>query len=113
MRAGRLDRRITLERNTPTQNSSGEEIEAWSVLATVWAETRPMRGAETFNAQQFLGKTPMTFRIRWSTRVKVLNVEDRIVFDGRQYNILDIREIGRREGLEIDAYARSESAVAS
>jgi SPP1 family predicted phage head-tail adaptor len=114
MRSGRLDRRITIQRATITQNSTGEEIATWGTLATVWAELRQGKpGNEAYASQQFLGKTPLTFRIRWSTTVQVLTVKDRISYAGRTYDILDVREIGRREGLEIDAFARSETAVAS
>lgn len=112
MRAGRLDRRISLQRATITQDSTGDEVLTWGTLTTVWAEAKPMRGAESFTAQQFIGKTPVTFRIRWSDATKAITVEDRIIFDERTFNILDVREIGRREGLEVDAYARSEDAVA-
>lgn len=111
MRAGRRDRRVTLERNTPVQNSTGEEIESWDPIATVWAEVRPAKGAESFQAQQFIGKAQSTFRVLWSSRVARLNVEDRIIYEGKDYGILDVREIGRREGLEIDAFARSELPV--
>ena len=35
----------------------------------------------------------------------------RIVFQGRAFDIVSVEEIGRRDGLEIQAYARAEVAA--
>lgn len=113
MKAGRLDRRITLQRKSATQNSYGEEVAAWADLATVWAEVVPSAGREAFVAQQFAGFINATFRVRWSSLTRSITDLDRISFDGRIYNITEVREIGRREGLEFVAYTRGETAVAS
>ena len=113
MKAGRLDRRIALQRKTATQNDYGEEVVTWSTLATVWAEMLPGAGRESFTAQQFAGFINATFRVRWSTVSAGLTDIDRISFDGRVFNITEVREIGRREGLELVAYTRGETAVAS
>lgn len=104
MRSGRLDRTITIETNTPTQNSFGELIDSWATLATVPAQYIPARGGERFTAQQVYGQSVATFKIRYRTDV---DVEDRITFDSKTWDILDIRELGRREGLEIDAKAEA------
>lgn len=112
MRAGRMDRRITIEKPEVTQSDSGQELITWVPVATVWAEKRENAGDERFAAKQFVGHAVKTFKIRWSTTVaEALTVECRISFDGRYFNITDIREISRREGLEIDAYAAGEEPL--
>lgn len=105
MRAGKLDRRITIRRATTAANDFGEEIETWADVATVWAQQRPNRGGERFAAQQMVGTKVLTFQIRY--RSDVTN-RDRVVYNGREYNILDVREIGRRVVTEFDAVARAE-----
>lgn len=112
MRAGRLDRRITIQRKTVTQSDSGEEIVTWVDVATVWAEKVNLRGSERFAAQEILGHTLQMFRIRWSIAVKELTTKHRILFDGRYYDITDVRESKRREEIEFDCYAPSEQPVA-
>jgi SPP1 family predicted phage head-tail adaptor len=106
MRAGKLDRRLTLQRQvlveTPPFN---ERVPTWVDVAEVWAQQRPNRGAERFSAQEINGEAVMTFHIRYRTDV---TVKDRIAFEGRLWNILDVREIGRRVVTEIDAVARAE-----
>lgn len=106
MQIGQLDRAITIQQRTVTQDAAGQEIETWSLLAVVWARIRPQKGGERFSAQQVVGKAVMTFRIRHRTDV---TVQHRLVWDGKTWDIHDIREIGRRAALELDASARSES----
>jgi SPP1 family predicted phage head-tail adaptor len=106
MRAGQLDRTIELQSVATAPNSFGELVETWTTFASPAAAIVPTRGNERFTAQQLVGHAVTTFRIRYRTGLTVLN---RIVYDGRQWDIHDVREIGRREGLEIDASARSET----
>jgi SPP1 family predicted phage head-tail adaptor len=102
MRAGALDRRLTIQRATTTPNAFNEPVASWTDVATVWAQPRPNRGAERFAAQQIVGQGMMTFQIRYRTDVRVT---DRILYQGRIWNVLDVREVGRRAITEIDAVA--------
>ena len=102
MRAGPLDRRVTIEAPTPTQNSFGEPVEAWSELATVWARKRDVRASERFTAQQRLAQETAVFEIRFRSDV---TPKMRLVEGGKVYTIDGIAEIRRREGLEIAATA--------
>lgn len=113
MRAGRLDRRIIVQRNAPTQSSSGAPRDNWTDIGIVWGSVRFERGDERFSAQQVVGHGLCTFTIRYSRLMATLNVKDRLIFDGRFYDIRDVRELGRREGIEIDAQARSEVNLVS
>lgn len=112
MLAGKLDRRITIQGRSVTQSDSGQEVVSWTDVATVWAEEVTQRGIERFAVQQTVGHALTTFRIRWSTMVSVVTTKHRISFDGRDYDITDVREPKRREFLEIDCYAPSEQPVA-
>lgn len=47
------------------------------------------------------------FRTRYRADL-ALTVQDRLVFDGKTWDIHDIREIGRRVFTEIDATARAD-----
>ncbi len=108
MRAGALDRRITLMRNEPTQSARGGLTDHWVTLATLYAAVKYDRGGERFATQQVVGQGVVTFVIRWGSAWSDFAVKDRVSFDGRDYDVRDVRELGRREGIEIDATARSE-----
>lgn len=118
MKAGRLDRRITIQRKQVSQSDSGQPIETWSILVTVWASVGPLRGDEVFSAPQYVGKQQTEYRIRFSTDVADLTPLDRIVYpainsgdpvpERSVYNIFSVNEIGRREGFQIVAFRRAD-----
>lgn len=98
MFAGKLDRRIDLLKRRTVQNALGEQQEIFECAVTLWAQAMPSRGRDYFAAAQVHSEETMTFRIRFRTDV---DVKDRIGFGGNQYNIVNVAEVGRREGLEI------------
>jgi SPP1 family predicted phage head-tail adaptor len=100
MNAGDLDRAIRIERATVVQNEFGEEIQTWRTVAECRAQVVPLRGAERFQSRQEFATAETHFRIRYRSGIKPT---DRIVYDGQTYDITDIREIGRRVGLDIMA----------
>lgn len=109
MRAGSLDRRIRIERATVTPNEFNEPVESWSTLATVWASKEDIRDGERWSAQEVGAEITTRFLVRYSSDVAGIDPRDRIVFDGRIYGIVAVKERGRREGLEITAAARAEN----
>lgn len=108
IRAGELDRRITLQRATVAPNEFNEPVETWSDLARVWAKYTPVADGERFRAGERAAEVQARFLIRWSSQVASVNPKDRLVFDGRIYAITNVKEIGRREGLEITAGGRGD-----
>ncbi len=112
LQAGKMDRLIRIERKSTSQGSSGEQVDTWTEVGTVWAEQVELRGYERAAMRQLIGHAISTFRIRWSSVVDGTTVLDRIVYAGRTYQITDVREIGRREGLELDCFVPSEEPVA-
>ncbi len=93
-----------------SRNASGESVKSWDPPASffeVWAQKEDLVGRELFVAQQIAAKTNTRFRIRYVDGVTPRETL-RIVCDGRDYDITAVSEIGRREGLEILAWARAE-----
>ncbi len=103
---GRLDRRIAIQQNTPTQDSAGQPIDSWADLATVWAEVVPVSGSETFQAKQVGAEAVAKFRIRYRSDIVR---KMRVVYDSDNYDISDAaedRRFERRQYLLITAVAR-------
>lgn len=103
MRAGRLDRRVTIQERSLARNSYGEQIETWSDVAEVWGEKTDLRGTESLRARQIQGEVETRFLIRYRTGVGVTN---RLICEGVTYDIRQVSEVGRRAWLEITATAR-------
>lgn len=103
MRAGPLDRSAVLKHRVLTRNSTtGEEVVTYTTYATVWAGKRDLRGREFFAAQQVNADLTTIWQIRYRTDVVAT---DQLVVDDVAYNINSVAEIGRRDGLELQATA--------
>jgi SPP1 family predicted phage head-tail adaptor len=109
MDAGRLDRRIVIQRATTTANSFNEPISTWATLATVWAKAEPVSDGERQRSGETLADKKYRFTIRWSYDVSEVDPRDRVVFDGRTYDVSGVKEMGRREFIELTATARAEA----
>lgn len=105
MRAGRLDRRITIQVRSQIRDSFGQSSETWADLHEVSASYKPVRAGERFAAQQTLGEEAAVFTIRYRADLSLSPAEHRIVYRERVWNILGFSELGRREGWEIQAAA--------
>lgn len=105
-----LDRRITIERFTATQDSgSGEEVRTWAPLATVFASKRDVSDAERLATAEVQASITTRFKVRWSPKMASVTPKDRVICEGVVYDIAGIKDVdGRREAREITASARAD-----
>lgn len=103
-----MDRRISLLRAAVSTDDFNAEIETWGDIATVWAAVDPVRDGERWRAGETLASKKMRFTIRWSRDVMDVDARDRVMFEGRTYDIDGVKETGRRDMIEITATARAE-----
>lgn len=104
LKAGDLDRRITIEQRSVSQDATyGTATLAWTTLATVWAQVRdvlPSRSEQVADNVS-LARRPSRIRIRYRSDI---TSDMRIDYGGRKLRIIaGPAEIGRREGLELMA----------
>jgi SPP1 family predicted phage head-tail adaptor len=123
MRAGRLDRKITIQRKTTTVEESGQATETWADLAANrWAAVLPLAGDERFAVPEIGANQQAEFQVRWSSSIAGLTPKDRIIYpipddtspatpipDTSVYDVAAVHEIGRREGLRIIAIRRTDT----
>jgi SPP1 family predicted phage head-tail adaptor len=102
MNAGKLDRRITIQSVTEAQDNAGQPVQTDVLLATVWAQVEALRGREPFQGDQFNAQQVTVFTIRYRDDV---DATMQIIWEGEEYDVQSVKEIGRREGLEISALA--------
>lgn len=95
MNSNKMDRKITIEQATETQNSANEVIKDWKPFASVWAKKTDTGGSERFRGAVIAAQST-DFEIRYLTGV---NEKMRVKYDGNYYNIFGVVEIGRLEGL--------------
>lgn len=104
MRAGKLDRTIRIDRySAGAPDNFGTVTAGWEMLATLRAQVVQASTEEFINANGASDETIVIFRTRYLAGV---TNADRIIFDGQTFSLKEVKEIGRRRGLELRA-ARS------
>lgn len=104
--AGKLDRRITIERFEGAPNELGEIVDPdWRPLMTIWAGRKDVSDGEKFAAGGISGFLAARFVVRYSSQTVDIRYSDRLLHDGREWNIVGIKEAreGRRQFIEITA----------
>ena len=65
MSAGKLDRRVTVQRRQATTDSYGQESGTWVDIATVWANVKPIGGREKLRAMAYESTLTHTVMVRY------------------------------------------------
>ena len=102
MLAGNLDRRIHVLRaalvDDGYQQVQGPHVQHGP---PIWAAKLEVSDAERFRNGTVEPGISTRFRVRWSGFTAGIDRTDRLRCEGRDYAIVGIKQIGRREGLEI------------
>jgi SPP1 family predicted phage head-tail adaptor len=102
MRAGKLDRTISIERKTETVSETGSVVSAWLNIATVRAEIVTQSASEFLTGFGEAESGTIVFRVRYLAGI---TTADRVSYAGQVYDLKEVTEIGRRRGLELRAVA--------
>jgi SPP1 family predicted phage head-tail adaptor len=101
MRAGKLDRIIRIDRyDAGAVDDYGTPAPAFTPLATLRAQVVQSSTEEFIRAYGASDETVIIFRTRWLADV---TNADRISYEGGYFNLKEVKEIGRRKGLELRA----------
>lgn len=87
MKAGRLNKRITIQTATEAQNTYGEPIKTWAEYVTAWASVEPLNGREYWSAKELNAEITIRFRMRYYDGV---TPKMRVVYDSRNFDIESI-----------------------
>lgn len=108
MRAGKLDRRLTILRaaleDDGFQNTPGD----FASVATVWASREDISDGERGRAGGVSATATTRFQVRYSTTTAAVTPKDRVSEGGQTFDVLGIKQIGRRVGFEITAARRAD-----
>lgn len=90
-KAGRLDRRIVVQRATTAADAHGTPIETWADLVSTWAAVEYIQTGtgEEYRDAVHLSTNTVVFTIRHRPGILVT---DRIVYAGENHDILSISE---------------------
>lgn len=105
MQAGKLDRRLDILRAALTDDGFSSGPGTPAVIGTVWASKQDVSDGERFKNGTTDAGITTRFQVRWSSLTAGILSSDTVRCEGRTYGVVGIKEIGRREGLEITARA--------
>lgn len=109
MGAGAFDRRIRFRR-AKLEDDGLSTVEVWADHgAPVWASRRDISDAERWRAGEVQAHVTTRFVVRSSAFTRGIDPRDRLICDGREFEIVGIKEVGRRDRLEITAAARADT----
>ena len=107
--SGELDRRITVQAFTETENAMGEIVKAWSDAQTLWASVSNGTGQERRQAAQDQSARVATFIVRDSTFTAALTpTAHRVQYSGLTWDIESVVPSSKRgDHISITARART------
>jgi SPP1 family predicted phage head-tail adaptor len=99
MRAGKLDRIIAIDAySAGVPDAYGNSTPAWAEVAMLRAQIIQASTEEYLRAYGEGANTAVIFRTRFLDGV---TTKHRVWFGGRPFNIREVKELGRRAGLEL------------
>lgn len=89
MQTGRLRERLTIQQQSVTRDASGEQLIAWTEVATVWGQVSPGASNERFlaSAGQRVAEVTHTARIRYRSGI---TPKMRILWETRVLEIISV-----------------------
>jgi len=107
----RLDRRVQFLRCTLSDGAFGQD-EAWAAHGVpVPAERRDISDGERWRAGEVQAHVSTRFRVRSSGFARGVTPKDRLICEGRTFEIVGIKELDRLRTLEITAAARIDTGA--
>ena len=95
MPAGKHDKLAAIQTRTRTLDAMGTAVYTWSTAASRWAMLEDQSGRELYRAQQVDPAVDAVITLR--EQYDGLSPEDRIVVDGRTFNIKSVLGKSDRE----------------
>lgn len=95
MNTGQRDRLVTFQRATTTTDDYGGEVSTWADLEQGWARVRFGTAQEKREAAQEVGVQSITLELVPTTALLGVQLTDRIMFDGSQWDIVECAPLDR------------------
>ena len=100
MNPGKMNRRITIQVRTLTQDATGGRVETWADAFHCWAELVTSKAAESIVADSDRAQDTRQFRIRWKSGIA--SGTHRVLYQLAFFDITGITEEGIKTALILD-----------
>ncbi len=114
LRAGDLDRLITILRSAPLDDGTAIVDGPPASVGNWWASKTDISDGERVRAAQNEQEITTRFVVRWDEVTSRITGKDFILFESLMYEVVGTKEVeGRHEGIEITANAQPQMALPS
>lgn len=102
MHIGRMERKITIQQPVYTvdANTNFKKVSSWTTYKICWASWKHEMSNEVFETGQMVAKDTFDWKIRYYDASDVKQ-DMRILYDSGYYYIIGVKELGRKEALQI------------
>lgn len=104
-----FNRRIAVF-NVAFQNTGAgvRQVDPPALRGHIWAARKDVSDAEKAASGTVQATLAARFTVRSSAMTRAIKPKDRLTCDGKSFDIVGIKELGRRDFLEITAEARAD-----
>ncbi|SEB40714.1 phage head closure protein [Terriglobus roseus] len=100
LRAGSLNRRITIQSQATTQDAYGQQVNTWDDLLTCWASIKAVTSKEVYAASGYTSQVSHKITIRYPT--VAISSKMRVLYETRLFHIQAINDPSEgREQLDL------------
>lgn len=108
MRAGKLDRRLAILRAGEVDDGFQTVPGDFTTVATIWASREDISDAERGRASGVSATATTRFQVRHSATSAAISPTDRVSEGGAVFDVIGIKQLGRKVGLEITGARRAD-----
>ncbi|WP_096635854.1 phage head closure protein [Clostridium cochlearium] len=91
---GNMNKRITIQKFSTTQNENGFDIEDWIDYKTIWASINNLWGKEFYAAKAVNAENTVEFVVRYSRDLENISTKEyRIFWSNRAFDITFVDNI--------------------
>lgn len=97
---GQMDRKITVQEFTKSQNASGEEVRSWANVASPWAFMEDVSGSEDVEGK-VVHIVSRRYTIRYNSEIAATGNDMRVVDGSDTFNVYYVKHQGRKQHLQL------------
>ncbi|MBT3142912.1 phage head closure protein [Ruegeria litorea] len=99
-----MDRSIQIRTRQSGKNALGESLKDFADGRTLKASHTPVSDGERFRAGQIEAASVSRFVVRYSAYSAAITQDDRLMFEGAEWQIKGLKTLGRNRWIEITAW---------
>lgn len=90
LRTGDLNKQIEIQKRSSTQDEYGQQTDSWSTIATPYSSVQTFGAQESIQGSVEVSTYKYKFRIRFDPNLERIRNNHRVLFKGRELDIVGV-----------------------